>query len=304
MVRMPAEVHEQNLILGMAEDLEWDVLRPFIESLRRTSFAGEVRLLTAGASERTLGLLRDHGVVAHRFARLRVKRGVRVFQPLRSAGVTRAYSPLLRATSLRTAASLAAPVSVPSVSRYLRYYRLLSTVPKTRYANVMLTDVSDVYFQFDPFDFEVGTSVNCFLEDARETLSSEAANRFWLAAAYGDHVLADLGSRTISCSGVTIGPCEAILAYLRIMVKSLVHLRYQWAGIDQAVHNYLIYTGQVPAVRLVANGEGPVLTLGIMPPAEVSAALPDGYDKVPILHQYDRHPELQKLLLRRLDPAP
>lgn len=300
---MPGEVHEQNLILGMAEDLEWEVLRPFVESLRRTSFAGEVRLFTAGSSERTLRLLHDHGLVVDRFARLRVGRGVRVFQPLRSAGVARAYSPLLRATSLRASALLAAPLSVPSVSRYLRYYRLLSGVPRSRYRNVMLTDLSDVYFQSDPFAFEIGTGVNCFLEDTRETLSSEPANRFWLVAAYGEQVLADLGSRTISCSGVTIGSYEAILAYLRIMVNSLVHLRYQWAGIDQAVHNYLIYEGLVPGVKLVANGEGPVLTLGIVPSAEVAAALPDGYDKVPILHQYDRHPQLQEILLSRLDQA-
>ncbi|HVN61581.1 MAG TPA: hypothetical protein VMT59_09965 [Gaiellaceae bacterium] len=294
----------RNLILGMAEDLEWEVLRPFVESLRQTSFAGEVRLFTAGANERTVRLLRDHGVVVDRFTRLRVRRGTRVFQPLRSSLVSHAYSPLLRAASLRGAASLAAPISVPSVSRYLRYYRLLSAVPRTRYANVMLTDVSDVYFQFDPFAFEIGASVNCFLEDTRETLSSEAANRFWLVTAYGDEVLSDLGSRTISCSGITIGTYDAILAYLRVMVSSLVRLRYQWHGIDQAVHNYVIYKGLLPEVKLVENGEGPVLTLGIVPSAEVSAALPDGYDNVPILHQYDRHPELQEVLLRRLDHRP
>jgi len=31
----------RNLILGMAEDLEWEALRPFVESLRKTRFAGE-----------------------------------------------------------------------------------------------------------------------------------------------------------------------------------------------------------------------------------------------------------------------
>ncbi len=204
--------------------------------------------------------------------------------------MTRAYSPLVRAAPLSTAAWLAAPLSVPSVGRYLRYYRFLAAAPKGRYENVMLTDVSDVYFQSDPFGFEIGTQLNCFLEDAHETLSSEPANRYWLVTAYGEQVLDELGSRTISCSGVTIGPYRAILEYLRVMVNSLVGLRYQWHGIDQAVHNYLIYKGLVPAVKLVANGEGPVLTLGIVPPAEVAAALPDGYADVPILHQYDRHP--------------
>ncbi len=303
------EVNKRNLIMGIAEDLEWETLRPFVESLRQTQFAGEVRLFTAGASERTLRLLRDHGVVVDQFVRVRVKRGPRVFQPLRSSRVTRAYSPVLRIASRMTrdttsaSAWLAAPLSVPSVARYLRYYRFLSTAPKDRYENVMITDTSDVYFQSDPFDFQIGTQVNCFLEDARETLSSEPANRYWLASAYGEQVVDELGSLTISCSGVTIGPYRAILEYLRVMADSLLRLRYQWAGIDQAVHNYMIYKELVPGVKLVANGEGPVLTLGIVPPAEVAAALSDGYASVPILHQYDRHPHLQEILLSRLGPA-
>ena len=297
---MPGEVQERNLILGMAEDLEWEVLRPFVLSLRRTSFAGEVRLLTAGADESTLQLLRDHGVAVDPFVRVRVKRGSRVYQPLRSSLVGRACSPVLVRAPLTKSAWLAAPLSVPSVGRFLRYYRLLSALPRTSFANVMLTDVSDVYFQSDPFGFEIGTSVNCFLEDTGETLSSEPANRSWLAAAYGEEVLAELGAQTISCSGVTIGSYEGILAYLRVMVSSLVRLRYQWHGIDQAVHNYVIYTGLVPGVKLVGNGDGPVLTLGIVPPAEVAAALPNGYDNVPIIHQYDRHPRLQELLVNRL----
>jgi hypothetical protein len=304
--RERGEAQQRNLILGLAEDLEWEALRPFVESLRQTGFEGEVRLFTAGASECTLRRLREHGVIVHRFFRVRAQRGTRVFQPLRSARVTHVALPPLRAVLLpaqdrdSALAGFVAPISVPHVARYLRYYRFLSAVPTARYENVMLTDVADVYFQRSPFDFGVGTRVNCFLEDPRETLASEPANRYWLVTAYGEAAVAELGSRPISCSGVTIGPFGAIVAYLRVMANSLMKLPRQHPGIDQAVHNYVIHMGLAANVNFVANGEGPVLTLGIMPPDEVAAALPDGYADVPILHQYDRHPQFKEILLGRL----
>ena len=289
----------KNLILGMAEDLDWESLRPFVASLRRTGFSGELRLFTAGVSDSTRHHLDSEGVEVERFVRIRAKRrSGAVYQPLRSAHLTHLAAPLLR----RTPPNVVAAISVPSVARFLRYYRFLAAAPEGRYENVMLTDVRDVYVQSDPFAFEIGTRVNCFLEDPRETLASQPDNRSWLVAAYGEPILDEIGSRPISCAGVTIGSRDAILAYLRVMVDALLRVPYQTAGICQAVHNYVIHTGLLPDVNLIANAQGPVLTLGIMPRAEVAAALPDGFADIRILHQYDRHPELAKLLLERLAP--
>jgi hypothetical protein len=60
---------------------------------------------------------------------------------------------------------------------------------------------------------------------------------------------------------------------------------------DQGVHNFLVHTGRVPG-RLVANTEGPVLTVGVMAPSDAVALLNDRAEELRVIHQYDRHPAL------------
>lgn len=301
------------LILGVAEDMCWEQLRPFVESLGRTSFDGELRLFVAGLDASTIRRLEDEGVRLEHVRRLRFERRGRVFHPhdpplrrFRASRVTRAYPWLIRALAiptrdrLRTRCRLAAPLSFPHVARFLRYYDYLSR-PGASYDAVMLTDVRDVFFQRDPFDFDIGASVHCFLEHPHETLGSQKHNRGWLLAAFGEDVLRELEDRPISCSGVTIGAGAAVLGYLRVLVDLLLGIPRQQGGIDQAAHNYAVHRGLVPDLELVANDGGPVTNLAIVPEAEVLAALPDGYSHVNVLHQYDRHPQLAEMLLSRLD---
>jgi hypothetical protein len=298
-----------SVILGMAEGFDWEGLQPFVESIRRTSFSGEVHLFVAGVDDRTMDILRHKGIVLHPFTRIRFERGGRVFHPydppLRrfySAKLAALYPPILHTLAspsrdpLTAQARLAAPISIPYVARFLRYYRFLRSTG-TRYANVMLTDVRDVFFQRDPFDFDVGDSVNCFLEDESRTLATEPHNRNWLVEAYGKAVLRTLGDKAISCSGVTIGPRERILAYLEVMTRELLKLSHQATGIDQGVHNYVLHQGLVPSVRLIRNGEGPVLTLALVPRPEIEAAMEKGSLDANVLHQYYRHPRLSAALL-------
>lgn len=302
---------KRNLVLGLAEDIGWADLRPFVESLGRSSFDGELRLFVAGVDDHALHHLHAAGVHVHAFRRVRLKHGTRVFhahdpplQRFRSERIARVYPSVTRVLALpargRVAARarIAEPISIPCVSRYFRYYRFL-TKNANLYGKVMVTDVRDVYFQRDPFDFEVGDALHCFLEHGGATLGSQRHNREWLQLAYGEDVLRALEGDRISCSGTTIGSCQAMLRYLRAMVEELVELP-QFGGIDQAVHNYLIYTGRLPDARLHENSEAAVVTLAIVPKEEVLDALPDGFEHVNVFHQYDRHPPLARLLLERL----
>ena len=56
---------QRNLILGLAEGLDWEQLRPFVESLAQTSFAGELRLFVGRTDGRTLKVLREKRVILH-----------------------------------------------------------------------------------------------------------------------------------------------------------------------------------------------------------------------------------------------
>jgi hypothetical protein len=291
-----------NLILGAVEDLPWQALRPFVLSLRRTGFDGELVLFAAGLDRHTRKSLASSGVEvrALRRAQLPLRRGTlepydAVFARLHAhyPAVVRQASRLFR--DPRSAATrIAALVSVRDTRRFFAYLDYLSTSDAS-YGNVMLTDVRDVFFQADPFAFDLGGGLSCFLEDSAETLGTQPHNRKWLQAAFGSDVVAEMSEKPIVCAGLTIGPVELVLRYLEVMADHLLRLPRQAVGLDQAVHNYVLHKGLVPGARLIPNGAGIVSTLGVVPEARVNELL-----GAAVLHQYDRHPAVTARLLDSL----
>ena len=164
----------------------------------------------------------------------------------------------------------------------------------------MLSDVRDVIFQRDPFDFEFADSLCVFLEDDREVMKDCPHNSAWLKTAYGEKTLLELGDNVASCSGVTIGTTAEVMNYLELMVDQMLRLKFHASGMDQGVHNYLLYEEKIENVRLFPNRRGPVFTMG------KTVDLPTRFDAegfvvnengtVPhVLHQYERHIEHCKL---------
>jgi hypothetical protein len=290
-----------NLILGTAEAMEWAELEPFVVSLRRTSFSGEVVLFVADLDGGTMSALTDAGIRLRPMRRFRLPAPggpVDAYDP-RLARLHSAYPAVIRQLSrasrdsTRVAARLAAAIAVRDVRRFFLYYRYLSA-RRHSYANAMLTDVRDVVFQSDPFGFDLGDELQCFLEDERQPIGAQPHNRKWVRTALGDDVLRELADLPVVCAGVTIGPFERMLAYLRVMVDHLLRLRTQRTGLDQAVHNYVLHNRLVPGVRLVPNGAHVVATLGTVPLEDLPAL-----QEAAVLHQYDRHPTLAAALRRR-----
>ena len=291
-----------NLILGAVEGMSWRELRPFVLSLRRTGFDGEVVLFVAGIDRNSRRLLASSGVGLRALRRAQVSLGGRTLEPYDAVfdRLHPHYPTVIRQTSRLfrdpqgAAKRMAALVSVRDTRRFLVYLDFLSK-REASYGNVMLTDVRDVFFQADPFAFDLGGELNCFLEDSAETLATQPHNRKWLQTAFGGDVLGELGGKPIVCAGVTIGPLPLVLGYLEVMADFLLRLPHQGVGLDQAVHNYVLHKGLVPGARLVPNGAGSVSTLGIVPEARVPELLSSA-----VLHQYDRHPAVAEALLERL----
>ncbi|MBN2312203.1 MAG: hypothetical protein JXR94_24705 [Candidatus Hydrogenedentes bacterium] len=264
-----------NLVLGAAQRLNLGHLKPFCFSLLRAGFEGMTALFVSDIDEQT------------RYA-LTVM-GVHLIEPEAGAALDQAGI---------------------NSSRYLVYRRFLESLGDS-VTNVMLTDVRDVLFQRDPFDFARDDALCCFLEDPSVTLKSCPHNAIWFLNAYGSEALTELGDHRVSCSGTTIGPAWRIREYtaritgeLLAMSRRKPGITQALAGVDQAAHNYLIRTGQLEGVRLFENGSGPVLTLGHVEP-EAIRFTEDGYvadaagGAVNVLHQYDRHPELARRLVDR-----
>jgi hypothetical protein len=116
---------------------------------------------------------------------------------------------------------------------------------------VLVTDFRDVVFQRNPFSSEYGSNVRGLqlFEDPIEIVTVA----FW----FTEWPIRSCRNVTYKgpmlCSGTVVGTRQAMLHYLNLMEKevrywfSKPNCRFdQMAGDDQAVHNYLYYSGQLP----------------------------------------------------------
>jgi hypothetical protein len=200
-----------------------------------------------------------------------------------------------------TKAKVAAKMLNVYCVRYPLYYLYLAG-KEERYENVMLTDVRDVIFQRNPFDFPNKGELCVFLEDERERLVDCRFNTLLINHGYGETVLKEIGENLISCSGVTIGGYAAIMRYLELMVDQMIRMKGHPIGMDQGVHNFLLYKEKLTGARVFANDSGPVFTMGktVDLPTKFNQegmVLNKAGEIANVLHQYDRHIEHGKLTL-------
>lgn len=162
---------------------------------------------------------------------------------------------------------------------------------------VMLADSRDVVLQSDPFA-GIKDSLVTGLEP-RTIGTCTKYNAKWICTIYGKAGLAGLTDKSVICSGVTLGPCDRIMEYLRAMCdeiwKNLPRLRI-FPFYDQALHNHLLHLDGFPA-QLAANDGGFLVTLHHQDPGtfvldRVHGRLLIGDTCPAIVHQYDRHPVL------------
>jgi hypothetical protein len=255
------------LILGLAAGYHYGDVRPFLASLDRAAYAGDLVLFV---SETTRGLerMRAHG------AELR---------------------PMARRSGLE---------AVPcNALRYFLYLEYLKTCGRT-YERVLISDVRDVVFQLDPFSFPWPDGLCCALEDPAATVGACPFNARWVREHLGGDALAAIADRPVSCSGTTVADHRSMLAYLEAMTEHLLppSTGECMAGYDQGVHNHLIHTGELGDPVLFDN-EGPILTLAQTrgePETDVRGQVLNRAGRVPhLVHQYDRKPSLFKMIRKR-----
>ncbi len=186
-----------------------------------------------------------------------------------------------------------------ALERYFVVRHLLAD-RRQEFAKVMLTDSRDVFFQGDPFPL-IGTRLISGLEE--NTIGNCPWNSGWIRDLYGAEALAGLSGQRIVCSGVTLGPTQAIEAYLRAMCGEIWRCLPQvasGAGYDQGIHNQLILRGEIP-VDLTDNQGKIIATLGHEKTDHFRQDQTTGlvlvHGNLPaIVHQYDRHPDLAATL--------
>jgi hypothetical protein len=133
---------------------------------------------------------------------------------------------------------------------------------------VLVTDVRDTFFQRDMFgpDAPPVQGLQVFEEHPAQRTTH------WIVQGPVEVCKKiKIFDKVMLCSGTTIGTRQAMLDYLGAMVQEM----FEWmskpnccdesmTGDDQAIHNYLYYTGKLgPHVTAVPNAQGLVNTVGV-----------------------------------------
>ena len=283
------DLQKKNLILGTITHYKFHVIKPFFSTLRSTGYSGDVTLFHANIPLHTVHQLRQRGVVLIPFESLFPH-----LQPILAKHLTR-WVDKKRVSTLDL-----------SCLRYLFAYCYLKEFGG-QYKHVMLTDIRDVIFQKDPFNFSIGEKLCCFLEREGVSLGQQYDNAEWMELAFGEATREQLSDSPIVCSGVTIGPTDLIIDYLEKMADLFMRAPgkgwevapmagqisgQKWTGLDQGVHNYLVFNALLPRFTLYPNDGGPVLTVGIEDKVSLNNCgfIVNKCGDVPnIVHQYDRH---------------
>jgi hypothetical protein len=305
--------------LGTATVLRWPALAPFVLSLRSTGFEGDIALLVEDKwlkadDYRSLAANQVQTIRIHQFLS-RVPDRLRQLRFHRWLSVVHRYLPRMVAaiaSNSKTRRRLFHNASAwfhPVMSeRHFLYRNYLQSVGIV-YSHVILSDVRDVIFQTNPDLWYSAAALNSFLEPPGVTLAGESHNAYWIRRLYGTSTLAAIGHHRVSCAGVVHGTLDGITTYLDASTAELSRHTTTVAGengFDQGVHNFLLRSRGLEGVHVWENGEGLVLNMHGLSlnhgNVRSDGIVVDATGRViPVLHQYDRHPELGRAILRKFD---
>jgi len=264
-----------NLIFGLASGYNYGVLSPLIKTLKATSFSGDIVLFISKTSNKTIDALKAQGVILIEYDEH--------YPYFASDNVLLQHVP----------ANLNGKYLSPNSLRYVLYRSFLNEY-KDNYNWILHTDTRDVIFQLDPFSFFSDSGLYCFLEDDSCKIKDNKHNSYWIKFGFGELVFNEMKDEQISCSGVTLGTSEEFCEYLDKQVQYICELP-NTGGLDQGIHNFLIFKKLIKGLNLISDDCGPVTTLTTFKPFEkiifnhkgqiVNAA----NQPFNIVHQYDRH---------------
>ena len=203
----------------------------------------------------------------------------------------------------------------PSTLRWPLIYRFFqSEETRKLYGRVWMIDVRDAFFQSDPFTMLPKDTSGFYVFQGVESIPIRECgwNSGWIKDCFGYPTLDQVGDGRIICSGVSMGDMNSVFEYLTLMEdvimargKSLVARTARFPkcernGVDQGIFNVLVHKKLIPNLKIFTQSNGPVSNLQAQ-----KARVNNGQvfnqigDVVPVVHQYDRRPDLQKFLFQK-----
>jgi hypothetical protein len=264
-----ADKDRRRLIVGAASRYRPEQMRPFVESLRATGYAGDVVIIVNFWNWQLQSYLRPFGVSSYRMWTTRRIHG-------------------------------------PAATHRYEFYARIARDNRDRYDEMMVTDTRDVLFQRHPFADLKSSACHYYVEHPTRTIGEEPTNLRWAKLFLPPDQAAAVSRQRVSCCGIVMGGMAAMSAYLARMAADLraVPLRdRRLGGADTTLHQRLVFLdGGVPGVIMENNVH--VATMGLEPESSYLVGddgvvrTADGH--VPaILHQYDRVPRINAAIIKR-----
>lgn len=201
----------KDLIIGGASNYNWDHLKYWVNSIRKTGFKGDVVLIATNMSGETVKKLNENGVNVYAYGKRTPDGGI-----------------------AKTENNIP-----PHVERFLFIWDYLRK-NKDTYRYVVVTDTRDVIFQKDPTEFLKAKLLAHSLVCASEGLLYK--NEPWgnknLLDTFGSMLYDDMRDNMIYNVGTIAGYCEEVRdLLLQIFFQSV---NRPIPIVDQAVFNFLI----------------------------------------------------------------
>jgi len=211
----------KNLILSISKLYSYDKIKLFIETLRKTD--GDIVLFVCEMDKETRRKLKEQRVTLIDYENHAP--GYQIHYP-------EDYNITLKNLD----------ISLMSY-RFLLYKEYLEK-NEGKYNFVFMADL-DVVFQKNQFDFNKKEVLYVFAEDGS---IGGSRTEIWLRNAYGKDFIRKFRKESCFCCGTTMGSVKEIKRYLQKLCARIND------GNDQAVHNYLIYTGKIKKIKKLKNG--------------------------------------------------
>jgi hypothetical protein len=282
------------IILGIAKGGDPDDLKTFVLSLRKTGYTGDVCLFVDDLAPETLRFLHENRVQLQAFPQ-------RYFIQTRRFFLRFVVSLLPKKDRDRAAISFSQYYLKLNDARWACYFDFLSAV-RGLYTHVMFTDVKDVFFQRQPFDFDWKSPFCSFYEDPAFLIKDDSHTYGWIRESYGANEAEALKVKRIICSGVTFAEIDAALEYLQVICQHMIRVNARGL-VDQGVYNHILHRDLLKSVFIYDQPDTPVMHVGLVTPEKLKlndeGFVLNGSGKVAnVVHQYFKH---RKALTRCLD---
>jgi hypothetical protein len=273
------------IVLGIVRSYKVAALAPFVMSLRRSGYTGDIGFFVDDLPQETLEFFYQQGVT---------------LQPLPPRSYIQSRRHLIRAVANMAPAKFRRRAQI-ELSRY--YLHLIDArwpcyhefLQRTRglYSHVMFCDIKDVVFQRNPFLFDWKAPICSFLTPPGVTIGTEEKTFGWIKTGFGESVARGMGDKRVIGCGVTFAESEAALRYVELMCENFIRINARGL-VDQGVHNYLLYHDLKKLAHIYEYDETPVLHLGLMAKDKLKVnndglVLNGSGNVVNTVHQYFEH---------------